>query len=99
MLKYDDYAFEQTARAVYLMNDSAREIYDNADELMEFMYSMARLYQDGCGHFGTGGFVLTFTTQAPDNTRYVTASVNSYVALKYAESVNDRMNHIAALAA
>jgi len=87
MLKYDDYAFEQTARAVYLMNDSARDLYDNWEELKDFMETMASLYRDGCGHFGTGGFVLTFTTQGPDGDRYVTASVNAYVALRYAEQM------------
>ena len=55
----DEYDFEKTARAVLIMNDSAREIYDSWEELKDFMVSMAYTYRD-CNHFGTGGFVLTF---------------------------------------
>jgi hypothetical protein len=78
----DEYDFEKTARAVFIMNDSAREIYDSWEELKDFMVSMAYTYRDG-NHFGTGGFVLTFFDGHSD--RCVTASVNAYVALQYAE--------------
>jgi hypothetical protein len=84
-MKLDEHSFEQTARAVYIMNPSAQERYSCWLELEEFMRCMAYQYSHESNSFGTGGFVLTaFNTR--DGERCVHASVQAYTALKYAES-------------
>jgi hypothetical protein len=83
-MKLDEHSFEQTARAVYLMNPYAREKYDNWLELEEFMRWMAYQYSHESNSFGTGGFQLTAFNQQ-DGERCVHASVQAYTALKYAE--------------
>jgi hypothetical protein len=84
-MKLDEHSFEQTARAVYLMNPFAREKYDNWLELEEFMRWMAYKYSEDSNSFGTGGFQLTAFDQR-DGERCVHASVQAYTALKFAES-------------
>ena len=85
-MRIDDHAFEQTARAVYLMNESAQERYDSWDELREFMFDMASQYSHTTTtSFSTGGFHLSFSRAAIDSDTYVTASVSAFVALRYAE--------------
>ena len=97
MLDYNDYDFENTARAVFTMNESAQERYDNWSELREFMLSMASQYanNDGCTSFATGGFHLSFARG--DGKVYVTPSVQAYTALRYAEAVADRLATIRSL--
>lgn len=102
MFRFDDYAFEQCARVVYTMNESAQERYDSWEELQDFMYLMAHQYalNDGCSHFATGGFSLTFCRDKKDATEvYVTATVQPYTALRYAEAVTNRLDSIRSLAA
>lgn len=100
MMRLDDYGFEQTARAVYIMNDSARDYYDSWEELRDFMVSMAYRYGHNSTSFSTGGFCLTFTKSVSDpNEIYVTASVQAYTACRYAQTVGDRLNTIRSLAA
>jgi len=102
MLRFDDYGFEQAARVVYHMNESAQERYDSWEELHDFMTLMARQYADneGCTHFATGGFCLTFCRNKSDATEiYVTASIQPYTALRYMESVTDRLDTIRSIAA
>ena len=82
----DEHSFEQTARAVFIMNPSARERYDNWQELEEFMRCMAYQYSHSSNCFGTGGFQLTAFNQR-DGERCVHASVQAYTALKYAEKI------------
>jgi len=79
----DDYCFEKTAQAVYIMNDSIRDLYDSWEEVRDLMETMARLYSRGSNHFGTAGFVLT-GFDGVGGKRHVTASVSSHVALLYA---------------
>jgi hypothetical protein len=85
-MKLDDHSFEQTARAVYLMNSSARERYDSWEDLESFMRSMAYQYSFHNNSFGTGGFQLT-AFDCSSGERSVHASVQAYTALKYAESI------------
>jgi hypothetical protein len=81
----DEHSFEQTARAVYLMNPSAQERYDSWKDLESFMYSMAYQYSAHNNSFGTGGFQLT-AFDCRSGERSVHASVQAYTALKYAEA-------------
>lgn len=92
-MRFDDYAFEQTAKAVWQMNESAQEQYDHPDQLQDFMESMAYQYCKDSNSFGTGGFQLTAFTSASGE-RHVTASVQAYTAFRYAEAVADRMHQI-----
>jgi hypothetical protein len=83
-MRFDDYAFEQCAQVVYIMNDSAREQYDSWEDLKSFMESMAYTYVGKHTHFATGGFVLTFSRSSVDKDDwFVTASVQPYTALRY----------------
>jgi hypothetical protein len=79
--------FEDTAKAVFIMNESARERYDNWEELKEFMIDMAYAYCHESNSFSTGGFVLTAYTSLDGKERFVRASVMAYVAIRYAERV------------
>ena len=98
-MRIDDHAFEQTARAVYLMNESAQERYDSWDELRDFMVSMAYQYSHDNSSFSTGGFQLTFCKTAGGTDVYVMASVSAYVAYRYASQVSNRLDTIRSLAA
>jgi len=99
-MRIDDYAFEQTAQVVYIMNESAREQYDSWEDLRSFMISMVYQYGGKHTHFATGGFVLTFSRSSVDRDDwYVTASVHPYTALRYIEKVNKQLNSIRELAA
>jgi hypothetical protein len=96
-MRIDEFAFENAARAVYIMNNSSKERYNSWQELHEFMLNMASQYQFGTvTSMSTGGFQLSFT-RSPDNLDvYVTASVSAYVALLFASWVEDEFKTIAA---
>lgn len=81
-MKIDDYDFENTAKAVYVMNDSARDQYESWEELREFMISMAYAYMHKSTCFSTGGFNLT-SYIGSDGEVNVRASVSAYVAMLY----------------
>lgn len=99
-MRFDDYSFELTAKAVYHMNDSAQELYDNPDQLQDFMVSMAYQYGRNSTSFATGGFCLSFSPSSVDRDDvYVTASVQSYLVTKYIEAVTNRLDTIRSLAA
>jgi len=85
-MKIDDYDFERTAQAVFVMNPSAPQNYDTWEDLKSFMVSMAYAYCHESHSFGTSGFNLT-AYNGPDGERVVRASVSSYVALEYVKSV------------
>ena len=91
MWDYSDYDFDSTAKAVYVMNESAQERYDSWQELREEMLSFASQYahNDGCTSFSTGGFCMSFARG--DGKVWVTPSVQSYTALRYAERVTERL--------
>ena len=81
----DEHSFEQTARAVFIMNPSARQHYDSWEDLESFMRSMAYQYSSDVNSFGTGGFQLTAFNSSTGE-RSVHASVQAYTALKFAEA-------------
>jgi len=84
-MRIDEHDFEYTAKAVYLMNPSAREHYDSWEELREFMVSMAYTYCHESTSFSTSGFNLTAYASPDGKERVVRASVMGYVACQYAE--------------
>lgn len=86
-MNINDSEFEDTAKAVYIMNDSARERYESWEELRDFMVDMAYAYCHESNSFSTGGFCLTAYTSLDGRERSVRASVMAYVAARYAERV------------
>jgi hypothetical protein len=86
-MRIDDYDFENTARAVYVMNECIAKsgTFDSWEDLRDFMISMAYTYCYKSNSFSTSGFCLT----AYDNSgeRVVRASVSSFVAKRYVERV------------
>ena len=83
-MRIDDTDFDYTAKAVYLMNVSVRESYDNWEDLRSFMVSMAYTYCHESNSFSTSGFCLTAYDDITGE-RVVRASVMGYVACQYAE--------------
>ena len=83
-MNINDSEFEDTAKAVYIMNDSARERYESWEDLREFMIDMAYTYCHESNSFSTSGFCLT-AYDSPDKERIVLASVSAYVACQFAE--------------
>jgi hypothetical protein len=86
-MKLDDYDFDKTAQAVFIMNPSSREQYDTWEDLRSFMVSMAYTYGYQTHSFSTGGFQLTFFTGS-DGEICCRSSVSAYTALEYAKHVN-----------
>jgi hypothetical protein len=85
-MNIDEYDFENTAKAVFVMNDSCKERYESWEDLRSFMIGMAYQYGGSTTSFSTGGFQLTFFN-TPDGEIFCRASVSAYTALKYVESV------------
>ena len=83
-MKIDEFDFEYTAQAVYIMNPSSAEQYDSWEDLKSFMVMMAYEYGHKTNSFSTGGFQLTFF-QGHDGEINCRASVSAYVAMKYLE--------------
>lgn len=86
-MRIEDYDFDQTAQAVFIMNPSAPQNYDTWEDLKSFMVSMAYTYGHMTNSFSTGGFQLTFFNSADGEDICVRASVSSYVALEYTKRV------------
>ena len=84
-MEIDKHDFEYTARAVHIMNPSARENYETWEDLLSFMISMAHTYCHETNSFSTGGFNLTAYASPDGKERVVRASVMGYVACQYAE--------------
>ncbi|MFZ9131566.1 MAG: hypothetical protein ACO20M_06370 [Methylophilaceae bacterium] len=78
-MKIDETDFEWTAKAVYVLNPSAKLRYSSWKELQSFMVSMAYRYCHETNCFSTGGFRLT-AFNGVGNERHVTASVSAYLA-------------------
>ena len=85
-MKIDDYDFDMTAKAVFIMNSSARELYDTWEDLKSAMIGMAYQYGHSTNSFSTGGYQLTFFNGS-DGDIHCRASVQAYTALKYAERI------------
>jgi len=83
-IKLDDYDFDRTAKAVYIMNPSVHDMFDDWQGLRSWMESLA--YKMGSDiSLSTGGFQLTAFPFGEG--RMVRASVSAYTALKYVESM------------
>jgi len=81
-MNIDNYDFEKTAQAVFVMNPSAPTQYDRWEDLMSFMVSMAHTYMHNNNSFSTGGFNLT-AFDGLDGERQVRASVSGSLAYSY----------------
>lgn len=86
-MRIDDYDFDQTAQAVFVMNPSAHQNYDTWEDLKSFMVSMAYTHGHATTSFSTSGFQLTFFNSSDGEDICVRASVSSYVALEYTKRV------------
>lgn len=96
-VEYSDYDMENTAKAVWIMNESAREKFANWRELESEITGMAYRYANDrdATSISTGGFSLAFTRR--DDRVYVTPSVSSFTALSYTEDMNRRLDTIRSL--
>ena len=83
-MKIDEFDFEYTAQAVYIMNPSSAEQYDSWGDHKSFMVMMAYQYGHNTNSFSTSGFQLTFF-QGHVGEINCRASVSAYVAMKYLE--------------
>ena len=86
-MRIDDYDFDQTAQAVFIMNPSASQNYDTWEDLKSFMVSMAYTHGHATNSFSTSGFQLTFFNSSDGEDICVRASVSSFVALEYTKRV------------
>jgi len=87
----DQYDFDNTAQAVYIMNPSAQERYDSWEDLKSFMVGMAYQYMDDMASFSTGGFQLTSFKGKGEHSKenYVRASVSAYTANEFAKRMEN----------
>jgi len=89
-IKFDTKSFENTAKAVFEMNDSSAERYIGWKHLMGFMENMAYQYSIDREEtlFSTGGFCLTaFNVNGYKlKERHVVATVTAFTAIKYLEA-------------
>ena len=85
MIKLDQYDFENTAKAVYAMNPSVRELYDSWEDFLSYMEYMAYGMSADVTSMSTAGFQLTAFPLGDG--RMVRASVSAYTAIKYVESM------------
>jgi len=93
-MRLDEHEFDMTAKAVWIMNDSARERYDTWEVLRSFLVGMAHSCSATMSFttsFSTGGFQLTFF-KGFDGETNVRSSVSSYTAIKYLEQLNKIMH-------
>jgi hypothetical protein len=80
-VKLDQSTFEQTARTVFIMNETMREEYGCWQDIESYMTSMAYGMKPDCTFTGTGGFYLTAFNGADGRT--VTATIMPFMALEY----------------
>jgi len=88
-MKFDDFSFENTARAVYTMNPSAQERYDSWEDLKSFMVGMAYQHMDDNASFSTSGFQLTSFKISGGEGKYVIASVSAYTANEFVKRMEN----------
>ena len=80
-LKLDLRTFEDTAKAVYVMNETQREQWDCWEDLQSWIETCAYMHCDTSAFFSTGGFCLT-AFETP-NGRHVTATLMPYMVVEY----------------
>jgi hypothetical protein len=84
-LNIDDFDFDRTAQAVFVMNPSMGKEnlnYQSWEDFRSFMVSMAYTYMHKSNSFSTGGFCLTAYDQQ-NGERMVRASVCGSLACSY----------------
>ena len=91
-MRIDEYDFERTAQAVYIMNDCISDQYESWENFYDFMVSMAYAHCYKHHSFSTGGFNLT-AYDAPDGERVVRASVSAFVALDYVKRTQEQLSY------
>ena len=79
----DEHEFENTAKALIVMNPNDR--FETWEDYESFMRSRAYQYSDRNASFSTGGFVLTAYDARGE--RHVRASVSAYVASQYVKGL------------
>ena len=90
-MNIDEYDFDRTAQAVFIMNPSAAKQHDTWEELRSFMISMAYAYGHTTNSFSTSGFQLTFFN-GTDGDIHCRSSVSAFVALEYAKRVEKQLS-------
>jgi hypothetical protein len=85
MIKLDSYDFENTAKAVYAMNPSVRERYDDWKEFQYWIESMAYNMHEITSWSSAGVQLTAFPIT---DGRMVRASVSAYAALRYVEGLS-----------
>lgn len=84
-MNIDEYDFDKTAQAVFVMNPSMGSEnldYKSWEDFKSFMVSMAYTYMHKTNSFSTGGFCLTAYDE-PNGERKVRASVSASLAYDY----------------
>ena len=84
-MNIDEYDFDKTAQAVFVMNPSMGSEnldYKSWEDFKSFMVSMAHTYMHKTNSFSTGGFCLTAYDE-PNGERKVRASVSGSLAYSY----------------
>lgn len=84
MMHIDDMDFENTAKALMILNPDTVMKHKSWQELVDFMIAMAETYGYKSNHFSTGGFVLTFY-DGHNGRRHARASVSGFVALNHVQ--------------
>jgi len=85
-MRIDDYDLELTVKFLWIANPSVRRNYSDPQHFRAFIISCARQYMRELTVFSTAGFVLSSYKDAED-TLVVRVSVSPFIALKYAESM------------
>lgn len=84
-MRIDNYDFEKTAQAVFIMNNSVRSKFEDWQNLKEFMINMAYTYCHDSNSFSTYGFCLTAYPSPDGEDRCVRASVSAGLAMSFLE--------------
>lgn len=85
-MRIDDYDLELAVKFLWIANPSVRRNYSDPQHFRAFIISCARQYMRELTVFSTAGFVLSNYVYN-DGTIVVRVSVSAFVALKYAESM------------
>jgi hypothetical protein len=100
MIKLDTYDFENTAKAVYAMNPTVRELYDDWKEFQYWIETMAYNMHETTSWSSAGVQLTAFPIT---DGLMVRASVSAYTAMKHLDTamkhVDTAMKHLEGLSA
>lgn len=86
-LELDDLSFENTAKAVWMMNESARERYEVWKDLLSVMQGRAYMYAEtDTQYFSTGGYCLSYFDSG-DGKQNCVATVMGYTAKRFCDDL------------